>query len=147
VKDLIDVTFELGEIVLKMYRGLHASKGESAQLIRTLGGADQERIILQKIGKYWNQESRLDRPDGLVVITNHRLVFLTKLKTIVTTTDFLSFPLELIEGLEATRVMLISPAIRFRLQGREYTFTFLSNAAEVVSAVQSSKQAASLAGN
>jgi hypothetical protein len=77
---------------------------------------------------------------------NHRLVFLTKLKTVATTADYLSFPLEMVEGLEAARVLLVSPAVRFRVQGREYTFTFLQNAGEVVEAVTSASQSAPAAG-
>jgi hypothetical protein len=138
--DLPQISFEFGKIVL-------APNRDVTQLIRALDHPDQEKIILQKIGKYWNQENRLDRPEGLVVVTNYRLLFLTRIKVITTTTDYLSFPLEMIEGLEATRVWLITPAIRFRVQGREYTFTFFGNAAEVVQAVQSSRQVASRSGN
>lgn len=129
---LEEVVFELGKVLLR----LELSKRESAKLIRDLGGSDAEAIRLQKIGKYWNQQKRFDRPDGLVLVTNHRLVFLAKVKTITTKTDFLSFPLELINNLETTRVMFVSPAIRFQVEGRVYTFTFFSNAGEVREAIE-----------
>jgi hypothetical protein len=130
--ELIEATFELGQVFLK----LELSKRGSAKLIRSLGDSESETIILQKIGKYWNQQNLLDRPDGLVVVTNHRLAFLAKTDTIFTKTDFLSFPLELIKGLETTRVMLISPAIRFQVEGKTYMFTFLANAGQVVEAIE-----------
>ena len=41
--------------------------------------AENESIILQKISKYWNQQNKLDRPDGLLIVTNYRLFFVTKL--------------------------------------------------------------------
>lgn len=134
----VDAAFELGKIVLKVLRDVDASKRDSVKLLRSLAGADREEIILQKIGKYWNRQNYFDRPDGLVVVTNHRVVFLSKIKTISTTTDYLSFPLELIEHLEATRVMLVSPAIRFRVQEQQYVFTFLTNSDEVVNAIAGS---------
>ncbi len=146
MEDFVEIAFELGKITLKVLREVDASKREFAKIIRTLGGSDEEQIVLQKIGKYWNQENWFDRPDGLVVVTNYRLVFLTKLKTILTTTDYLSFPLGMIDDVKATIVMFVSPAICFRLQGQEYTFTFLANADEVVDAVHSSKQSLSLSG-
>ncbi|MBM3303154.1 MAG: hypothetical protein FJY85_24815, partial [Deltaproteobacteria bacterium] len=83
-----------------------------------------------------NQQSIWDRPDGLVVVTNHRLAFLAKTDTLLTKTDFLSFPLEMIQGLGTTRVMFISPAIRFQVEGKTYMFTFLANAGQVVEAIE-----------
>ena len=140
MSDLADLAFEIGKVVYKTYRDVNKSKGDSARLIQTLGGADKEEIVLQKIGKFWNHENWFDRPDGLVLVTNYRLVFLSKLKSVTVTTDYLSFPLDMIEGLEATRVWLVSPAIQFHLQGRKYTFTLLSNAGEVVEAMSSNKR-------
>ena len=142
MSDLVKLGFELGRVVLKTLRELDTAKAESPTLLRSLDGEDQERIILQKIGKYWNRKW-YDRPDGLVVVTNHRLVFLAKITTLLTTTDYLSFPSELIEELETTRVWLISSAIRFRVQGEEYVFTFLANANEVADAIRASQQSLS----
>jgi cystathionine beta-lyase/cystathionine gamma-synthase len=122
-----DVVFELGKVLIKV----EESKKDSAKLIRSLEGDETERILLQKIGKYWNQQNIFDRPAGLVVITNCRLVFLPKQKTITTTTNFLSFPFAVIKDLEMTRVMGMSPAIRFRVTGKEYVFTFFLNSGEV----------------
>jgi len=134
---IINASFELGKVLIK----LELAKGESAKLIRTLGGQEKETILLQKQAKYWNQKSRFDRPDGLVVVTNHRLVFLSKVKTLATQTDFLSFPVELIKNLKTTRVMLVSPAIRFELDRKPYMFTFFSNAGEVRDALESTMKA------
>ncbi len=124
----LELAFELGKIVYKTLREVDSTKEESGKLLRTLGGAQQEEILLQKIAKYWNQQRRLDRPDGLLVVTIHRVVFLAKIKTVVTTTDYLSFPIEMIEDLKATRAMLVSPAIRFRVREQDQDFTLLSNA-------------------
>lgn len=139
--DFVELAFEMGKIVYKIIRLVDASKGESAKLIRTLGGSEQEQVVLQKIGKYWNRESWFDRPDGLVVVTDHRLVFLTKLKSVLTTTNYLSFPLEMIYDLEATSVMWISPAITFKSEGVKYAFTFLGGIDDVVDMVNAARQA------
>lgn len=128
---------ELGKVFLK----LELSKQESAKLIRSLEGNETETIILQKIGKFWNQQDKFDRPDGLVVVTNHRLIFLSKVTTFLTKTDFLSFPFEFIEDLEVTKIMYISPAIRYKIQDKLYIFTFLSNAEEVRDAIARMKNA------
>lgn len=124
--------FELGKVLIKT----ELSKRESPHLLRQMGSHEKETVILQKIGKYWNQQKRLDRPDGLVVVTTHRLVFLTKVETLTTTTDFLSFPFEHIEALEQTRVWWIVPAIRFTVLDKPYMFTFFANVDEVIQAIQ-----------
>jgi hypothetical protein len=134
---VVEGVFELGKVLCKV----QLSKGDSAQMIRTLGGREQEVILLQKIGKFWNQQKRLDRPDGLVVVTNHRFVFLSKVESITTTTEFLSFPLESIEEAAATRVMWISPAVRFKVAGRVYVFTFFANAQVVLSTLRQAQAA------
>lgn len=134
--DLTHGAFELGKVLIKV----ELSKRDSGKLLRTLGGDEKETILLQKQGKFWSQQNRFDRPDGLVVVTNCRLVFLAKVKTFVTRTDFLSFPLELIERPETIRVMLISPAIRFELQGKIYVFTLFSGADEVRDALRRAQQ-------
>ena len=135
LSELQEFPFELGKVLLK----LELSKRESGRIIRALRGSETETIRLQKVGKYWNQRNPLDRPDGLVVVTNYRLVFLSKIKTILTTTEYLSFPYEFIENLEVTRVMLVSPAIRFKAEGWPYTFTFFANAGEVLKAVEEAR--------
>ena len=142
MSDLATLPFKLGWVLLKT----EVSKISSAKVLRQLADNDAELILLQKMGKFWNQQNFFDRPDGLVVVTNQRLVFLSKLKTLTTTTDFLSFPLEMIEGIEATRVMFISPAIAFRVAGVKYMFTFFSNGGEVVELVNSGKQTLLAAG-
>jgi hypothetical protein len=130
---IVQAAFELGQVLLKV----ELSKRSTAKLIRPEGGSADEKIILQKIGKYWNQMNMLDRPDGLVVVTNYRLAFLTKVDNAFTKTEFLSFPFECLEQLETTRVMLVSPAIRFRVAGKPYMFTFFADAGAVVKAIRS----------
>lgn len=97
--------------------------------------AENESIILQKTSKYWNQQNKLDRPDGVLIVTNYRLIFITNLESKFTRTELLIFPLELVENLEVKKVMFISPAIRFTLEDKVYMFTFFSNANEVVSEI------------
>ncbi|PRR82666.1 hypothetical protein [Clostridium vincentii] len=101
--------------------------------------AKNESIILQKVSKYWNQQNKLDRPDGVLIVTNYRLIFITKLESTFTKTGLLVFPLNLIENLEAKRVMLISPAICFKVQGTVYMFTLFSKAKEVVYEIEKYK--------
>lgn len=129
------ITFKLGMIMLKVER----SKNESSKLIRSLGGSEEEIISLQKISKFWNQQNIFDRPDGLAVVTNYRFVFLSKIKTVLTVTDFLSFPYEAMKDLNVTKVMHISPAIQFTVDGKLYIFTFYSKADEVLAAINKAK--------
>jgi hypothetical protein len=124
---MLEVAFELGKVFLKV----ELSKQHSGEALRQLGGTGEERIVLQKIAKFWNQQNMWDRPDGLVVVTNYRLVFLSKVKAITTRTDHLSFPFDAMEGLRTERVMGISPAIRFAAAGKPYVFTFLAGMQEV----------------
>lgn len=122
----------MGKVVLQ----LEVSKRSSPKLLRKLGAGETETVLLQKIGKYWNEANRGDRPDGLVVVTTHRFAFLTKVETITTTTDFLSFPLDMIENWEEKRIWMTVPAVRFIVSGKPYTFTLLSNSREVTQAVR-----------
>ena len=131
-----EILFELGVVLLKT----DLSKSFSGEVIRSHGHLETENVILQKVGKYWNRQNLFDRQDGLVVVTNRRFAFLAKVKTITTKTDFLSFPLELIENASVTRVMLISPAIEFEVAGKRYTFTFLANAQGVLDAMEAAKR-------
>jgi hypothetical protein len=133
---LQEFALELGKVLLKV----QLSKGQSADFLRQVGGRETEKVLLQKIGKFWNQQNWLDRPDGLVVVTNHRLVFLSKVTTFTTQTDFLSFPYEHIEDLKKTRVWFFVPAIEFNIAATRYVFTFFSNADEVIQAVEQAKK-------
>jgi hypothetical protein len=135
---LIEGAFKLGEVYFK----LEYAKRQSAGALRMLGGGENERIVLQKIGKYWNQENIWDRPDGLVVITSHRFVFLAKLKSVAATTDFISVPYAQLRNLRTTRVMGISPAVTFEADAKTLTFTLLSGAAEAAAAMESARTAA-----
>jgi hypothetical protein len=101
--------------------------------------AENESIILQKVSKYWNQQNRFDRPDGVLIVTNFRLIFVTKLTTVLTKTGLMNFPLNLIEDLEVKKVMLISPAIKFKVEGNVYMFTLFSGAKEVVAEIEKHK--------
>lgn len=124
--------FELGKVVLQV----QLSKRASPKLLRKLGAGETETILLQKIGKYWNQQNRWDRPDGLVVVTSHRFAFLTKVDSITTKTEFLSFPLDMIEAWEETTAWKVVPAVRFMVEGKPYTFTLTSRSSEVTAAVK-----------
>jgi hypothetical protein len=136
---LMDFAFEIGKVYLK----LQLEKGESADRLRGLGGARvDERILLQKIGKFWNQQNIWDRPDGLVVVTTHRFVFLSKLKSVTVTTDYLSIPYTDMTNLHTKRVMGISPCVAFTAGGKPLEFTLLAGADEVLAAIQNQMRAA-----
>jgi hypothetical protein len=135
---LAEGAFELGKVLLKA----ELSKFETKDLLRVQRGAPGETIVLQKIGKFWNQQNMWDRPDGLVVVTTHRLAFLAKEQAITATTDFLSFPFASMANLRTARVMGISPAVQFDVAGKPFTFTLFSGASEVVGAIQQQRAAA-----
>ena len=61
----------------------------------------------------------MDRPDGLLVVTNQRVVFLTKLDTIAD--DRLSLPLGC-RGLDDGRVWFFVPAVRFSVLRIPFVF-------------------------
>ncbi|MEJ0058708.1 MAG: hypothetical protein WDM79_03540 [Terricaulis sp.] len=134
---LLEGAFELGKVLLET----DLSKHESKALLGAQGGHVDERIVLQRIGKFWNQQNMWDRPDGLVVVTSHRLAFLAKVKAFTATTEFLSFPLPQMRGVRAIRVMGISPAVQFEVAGKTFIFTLLSSAEEVVAAITSQRPA------
>src|SRR5579863_5072410 len=99
-------TFELGKIILKV----PLSKKDPPNPSYPEKMAD-ERILFQKFGKFWNQQNKFDRPDGEVLVTTHRLMFFTKIRTLSTTTEFLSMPFELIQNPEKIKIWLITPAL------------------------------------
>src|SRR3974377_2159894 len=101
--DTSHVVFSLGDVLLKR----RASTEAVAADLQSHHAPVDERVILHKVAKFWNQKRRFDRPDGLLVVTTHRLAFLTKITTITTTTEFLCFPYAAIKQLETTRVMRI----------------------------------------
>ena len=133
---LLEGAFELGKVLLETEISKHESKG----LLREQGGSVDERIVLQRIGKFWNQQNMWDRPDGLVVVTTHRLAFLAKVKAFTATTEFLSFPFAEMQNVHASRVMGISPAVQFEAAGKVFVFTLLSGADEVVAAIASQRR-------
>lgn len=135
---LIEGAFELGKVLLETELSKHETKG----LLRDAGAPVAERIVLQKIGKYWNKQNMWDRPDGLVVVTTHRLAFLAKVQSVTTTTEFLSFPFAAMSNLQATRVMGMSPAVQFEAAGQTFVFTLFSGANEVIAAIQQQRAAA-----
>jgi hypothetical protein len=128
---IVEGLFEVGKILLKT----ELSKFETKDVLRGQGAGASEQIVLQKMGKFWNQQNMWDRPDGLVVVTTHRLVFLAKEKSITATTDFLSFPFAAMTDVRAARVMGMSPAVQFQAAGKPYVFTLFSGADEVVAAI------------
>lgn len=130
--------FELGKVLLKT----ELSKFETKDLLRDQGGGAGERIVLQKIGKFWNQQNMWDRPDGLVVVTTHRLAFLAKEQSITATTEFLSFPFAAMTNVRTARIMGISPAVQFEAGGKPFCFTLFSGADEVIAAIRTESCAA-----
>jgi PH (Pleckstrin Homology) domain-containing protein len=136
VTDVTEAVFEIGKILLKV----NLDKSHTARVLSAKAGVADERILLQKVAKFWNQQNRWDRPDGLLVVTTHRLVFLSKLKAITTTTDFLSIPLELIGNIRKTRVMMMSPAIEFEAEDQKFVFTLFAGAQEILDALATARQ-------
>ncbi len=132
---ITELVFELGQVLLKT----QLSKAETPEELKSRGGAVDERVVHQQIGKFWNQRNWFDRPDGLIVVTNYRLAFLSKLETITTTTSFLSFPYANIENLRTDRVWWVSPAIRFETEGEPYVFTLFSGADALKSAIDEAR--------
>lgn len=126
-----EALFEIGKVLLKT----HLDKASTHEEMAHRDGVRDEQIVLQKIAKYWNQQNWFDRPDGLVVVTTHRVAFLAKIKSVTVTTDFLSFPFETIGNVQKARVMLVSPAVRFEAAGKEYVFTLLSGSQTVYDAI------------
>ena len=112
-----DFLFEFGKVLLKV----QLSKNDTKAILRQ---EIDEKILVQKIGKFWNQQDKFDRPDGLVVLTTHRLVFLSKVETFLTKTDWLSFPYECICNLKSKPIWLVTPAIHFDVEGEKFVFTF-----------------------
>jgi len=135
---VMDFAFEIGKVFLK----LELAKGESGDKLKAMGGRVDERIVLQKIGKFWNQQNMWDRPDGLVVVTTHRFLFLSKLKSVTVTTDYISVPFADMSNLHTKRVMGISPCVAFTVAGRPLEFTLLAGADEVLAAMQAQMRAA-----
>ena len=93
-----------------------------------------EVILLRKIAKFWNHWS--DRPDGHLLVTNRRLIFVQQGQAVPS----LCFPLAALENLRTSRVLWISPAIRFEVARQPYIFTFLWNASAVLKTISSARQ-------
>ncbi len=127
---LVECAFELGTVLHK----LEWSKFESDDVLAAQA-AEGERVVLQRMGRYWNQLNIFDRPDGLLVVTTHRLAFLAKHKSVTVTTDFLSFPFADIANLRTRRVMGRSPAIQFESAGKTFVFTLAAGADELRDAI------------
>ena len=128
---LLEGAFELGKVFLETELSKRRSKG----LLREQGGRVDERLVLQRIGKFWNQQNMWDRPDGLLVVTTHRLAFLAKIKSFTATTEFLSFPFAEMKNVRARRVMGVSPAVQFEASGKTFVFTLMSSADELIAAM------------
>jgi hypothetical protein len=132
MSEALYVAFKIGAVLLKT----EYSKRSSADKLTRIEDCPGEEIRLQRVAKFWNQENRWDRPDGLFVVTSHRLAFLSKQKAVTATTDFLSFPLTAVSGVSERRIMHISPAVEFHVSGKPYIFTFFTDAAGVTQAIR-----------
>lgn len=135
---LVEGAIELGKVLLKVELSKHATGAD----LRGQGGSASERIVVQKIGKFWNQQNIWDRPDGLVVVTTQRLAFLAREQAFTATTDFLSFPFAAMANLKTARIMGMSPAIQFDVGGKPFVFTLFSGAEEVRDAITQQARAA-----
>lgn len=98
-----------------------------------------EILLLKKIAKFWNQQDWSDRPDGRLLLTNRYLLFVPFGQPCATQ----RFPLTLLENVGCTRVLFISPALRFEFAGQTYVFTVLWNAGAVVQAIRTAQGQAS----
>jgi hypothetical protein len=120
--------------------GLLSPPGRAASLAPKSAQEAGERIVLEKIAKHWNQQHRFDRPDGRVIVTNRRFLFRAGFSRRIAEAGSLSFPIERIEKLAVTRVLWVSPAVRFEVDGRAYVFTFFTGAAKVAAAIERERQ-------
>ena len=91
--------FGLKNILLARF----SSKFAIDSTVRELGDGAIEVVRLKEISKQWNQRF-WERPNGLVVVTTHRLLFHSKMKTLPMQTECLSFPLDMILDLHAARI-------------------------------------------
>ena len=94
-----------------------------------------ETIILRKISKYWSQREVFARPDGTLILTTSRLVFLAGVR-VPSKIELLSFPLAEIKNVRARRVWVVSPAIEFETGGENFIFTFFAGARRMVNAIE-----------
>ena len=131
-----NILFEIGNVLLKA----QLSKNDTKEILQHQID-DDEKILFQKLGKFWNQQNIFDRPDGLVVLTTHRLVFLSKVETITTKTDWLSFPYECISNLKSKSIWFVTPAIQFDVEGKKFVFTFFPgvNTEEIINVMNEGK--------
>jgi hypothetical protein len=135
---LVECAFELGKVLLKV----EWSKFETDDVLKAQSAGAGERIVLQRIGKFWNQQNIFDRPDGLVVVTTHRFAFLAKEQAITATTDFLSVPFAEMSNVKTTRVMGVTPAVCFDASGKHFVFTLFAGADDVAGAILQQRRAA-----
>ena len=135
---LIEGAFELGKVLLETELSKHENKRPAARAWRAGRRAHRaatDRQVLES-ATMW------DRPDGLVVVTTHRLAFLANVSSFTATTEFLSFPLATMANLRAGRVMGLTPAVQFETGGKAFVFTLLAGADEVAAAIQQQRAAA-----
>ncbi len=105
------------------YTEMAKSPAETPEHLRSLGGSNDERILHQGFARYINQQQLLDKPFGLIVITDQRFAFLTRKKIpMVRNTEHLVFPLKSIEKVESTKYRL-GFAIQFVVDNRQYLFS------------------------
>jgi hypothetical protein len=95
--------------------------GEAAELIRTFGGHD-ERVLYQGYARYWNSQQFLDRPLGVILVTNARFIFLAKQAIpLVKSTKSLVIPLGAVADIQCVKYRL-GHTIDFMVSGRKYRF-------------------------
>jgi hypothetical protein len=107
---------------LKEYFEMAKAPEELAALIQSLGGLD-ERVLYKGYARYLNTESLLDKPLGVILMTNQRFLFITKKKIpFVKNTERLVFPVMSLEKIESTKYRL-GCAIKLVVDKKEYLFS------------------------
>ncbi len=114
----------LGEAVkmLKEYVEWAKAPEELATMVHQFGDPS-ERVAYKGLARYINNASILDKPDGVVVLTNCRFLFLTKKKPVpfLSGTTHLNIPLNSIWNIESVKYRLGS-AYKFIHADTEYLF-------------------------
>jgi hypothetical protein len=118
---MAEVFSEAIKSLVEQYVEWAKAPGEAAELIRTFGGHD-ERVRYQGYARYWNSQRILDRPLGVILVTNARFVFLAKQAIpLVKSTKTLVIPIGDLEDIQCVKYRL-GYLIEFLVKGRKYRF-------------------------
>jgi hypothetical protein len=130
---MAEIFSEVLKTLLEQYVEWAKAPGEAAELVRDLGGHG-ERVLYQGYARYWNSQKFLDRPLGVILVTEERFVFLAKQKIpFITGTRSLIFPIKTLDHIQCDKYRL-GHIINFFVGERKFTFmlanlhTFVSTA-------------------